>query len=106
MYHRPISRRRFLATSAAATAALASGCSLRSVSTSAFDDRLKSRPGTPTRTAQQGIQALGLSAGRDGLLYVPAAAQTATSSPLLVLLHGAGGSASSWFGSYGARADA
>ena len=106
MYSRPISRRRFLAAGVATTAALASGCSLNAVSSSAFDDRLKSRPGTPTRTAAIGIQALGLSAGRDGLLYVPASAQTTPHNPLLVLLHGAGGNASNWFGSYGARADA
>ena len=106
MYSRPISRRRFLAASAATGAVLATGCSLQSVATSAFDDRLKSRPGIPTRSAAIGIQRLGLSAGRDGLIYVPASAQTTQNNPLLVLLHGAGGSASNWFGSYGARADA
>jgi predicted esterase len=106
MYYGSFSRRRFLAASAAATAALVTGCSLQSVASPTVDDRLKSRPGTPTRSAPIGIQALGLSAGRDGLLYVPASAQTSHNNPLLVLLHGAGGKASSWFGSYGARSDA
>jgi phospholipase/carboxylesterase len=40
-----------------------------------------------------GKSALGLARGRDGLLYVPPAALTRT-SPLVVLLHGAGSSAS------------
>jgi len=106
MHSASISRRRFIAASAAATAVLATGCSLQSVATSAFDDRLKSRPGTPTRSAALGIQALGLSAGRDGLLYVPASALSSQKNPLMVLLHGAGGNASNWFGSYGARSDA
>jgi predicted esterase len=43
------------------------------------------------RRAEAGSHALGLERGRDAILQVPAKA-AATTSPLLVLLHGAGGS--------------
>jgi phospholipase/carboxylesterase len=46
--------------------------------------------------ASAGRHALGLAAGdRDGLLYVPAKATSGTAVPLLVMLHGAGGSGAS-----------
>ncbi len=64
--------------------------------------RLLSRP-SPLPTAAEatapspptGLRPLGLegSAGRDGLLYVPAGYDAARPSPLAVMLHGAGGDA-------------
>lgn len=45
-------------------------------------------------SASPGLHALGLRTGpRDGLLYVPAAAAATGRTPLVVLLHGAGGTA-------------
>lgn len=60
-------------------------------------------PGTLTHA---GLQGLGLGGARDGYLYVPANHVGTETLPLLVLLHGASGSSSNWFGSYGARAEA
>jgi phospholipase/carboxylesterase len=57
------------------------------------DSRLRARPQAGTAlTAPGGSTPLRLGHGRDGLLYVHAAAATAP-SPLVVLLHGAGSSA-------------
>jgi predicted esterase len=47
----------------------------------------------PTGTAPVGLQPLGLSAKRDGLLYVPKNYQASKPAPLVVMLHGAGGDA-------------
>ncbi|HWL38997.1 MAG TPA: hypothetical protein VNO75_02070 [Gemmatimonadaceae bacterium] len=68
--------------------------------------RLGSRPVLPGTLAPAGIQTLGLGGSRDALLYVPTGHVVSEPLPLLVLLHGAGTSASQWFGSYGARAEA
>ena len=42
---------------------------------------------------------------RDAQLYIPASATAASALPLVVLLHGSGGSRGDWFGSYAQRAD-
>jgi len=62
--------------------------------------RLSARPTTLGEDAahaaiatQPGLHALGLAAGRDGLLYVPAGYDTTRPAPLALMLHGAGGSA-------------
>jgi len=58
--------------------------------------RLTARPGTVATPLAPGLHPLGLSPGRDGLLFVPVAA-TKGPVPLLVWLHGAGSSAkNSW----------
>lgn len=62
------------------------------------DPRLTARPGVPTRAPTLGESPLGLEIGRDGLLYVPSTYDPAHPAPLLVLLHGATGSASNWRG--------
>ena len=93
-------RRRTLAALGSTTIA-AYGCSggIGSVSfgaeaaTPATEGRLESRPpktapATPTAT---GAQALGLDGGRDGAIYLPPG--LSGPAPLLVLLHGATGSA-------------
>jgi len=55
--------------------------------------RLRARPGKPTGTIATGEQALGLADGRDGLLYVPASYSADRPAPLVLMLHGATGSA-------------
>jgi phospholipase/carboxylesterase len=87
----PYSRRRFVGWLAAGTGALA-GCG----SSSLFDPpgggsaRFTARPGTPTGSVDPGLNRLGLDAGRDGLLYVPASYVPGTPAPFLLALHGAG----------------
>ena len=54
--------------------------------------RLRARPFPEFRPGQPGLGPLGLAAPRDGLVYVPDEARTRR-VPLLVMLHGAGGSA-------------
>jgi predicted esterase len=55
--------------------------------------RLSARPGSPHGSVSTGLTALGLSVGRDGLVYVPAAYDPGVPAPLALLLHGAGRSA-------------
>jgi phospholipase/carboxylesterase len=43
--------------------------------------------------AAPGLQPLGLETGRDGLMYVPAGYKPSRATPLVVMLHGAGGNA-------------
>lgn len=66
---------------------------------------LTARPGVPTVAPVVGRSDLGLNAGRDGFLYVPASYDPDVPAPLLVLLHGAGGNTQSWV-NYQARAEA
>jgi len=56
--------------------------------------RLKSRPGRVEKAGAAGLQELKLGGGRDGLVYVPAACAEGRRAPLMLMLHGAGGSAS------------
>src|SRR5919199_6399360 len=58
-----------------------------------MNGRLQARPMQPTGTAAVGLQPLGLSTNRDGLLYVPKNYQASRPAPLVVMLHGAGGDA-------------
>jgi len=55
--------------------------------------RLTARPGTPTGTITPGEQPLSLGGARDGLLYVPGSYVPTTPAPLVLMLHGATGSA-------------
>lgn len=57
------------------------------------DGRLSARPTQPTDLLAAGRHALGLGGERDGLLYVPGGRRLETPAPLVVMLHGAGGSA-------------
>lgn len=54
--------------------------------------KLKSRPGRPTSALAPGRHALGLGGDRDGLVYVPRGYRADSPAPLVVMLHGAGGS--------------
>jgi phospholipase/carboxylesterase len=100
-----LSRRRFVLSATSGVAAL-TGCLNMDEPLVATDARLRSRPGTPNQTVATGLQALHLDVNRDGLLYVPSSYRPDHPLPLVVLLHGATGSAAGWFGSYGQRAEA
>ncbi len=69
-------------------------------------DRLHVPSSAPLRAAIPGLQPLKLGGSRDGLLYVPTSYVSVEPMPLVILLHGSGGSAGSWFGSYADRAEA
>ena len=73
--------------------AVGSACSLgQSQDLSRRDGRLLARPRAVSKPAPPGLTSLSIGRDRDGLLYVPEAAK-AGPIPLVVLLHGAGGSA-------------
>jgi predicted esterase len=101
-----IDRRAFLVSLAGSAAAIATGC-VPSLSgpDSATADRITAHIAPPTGTPATGLSPLGLATGRDGLLYVPTSYTPSEPLPLVVLLHGAGGSSANWFGSYAARGE-
>ena len=85
-----ISRRRFGALTGGALASAAfGGCSLQ-LPAAGLDGRLKARPVRGVKTTAQGTSALGLGSERDAILQMPAKVP-AGPVPLMVLLHGAGG---------------
>lgn len=55
--------------------------------------RLGTRPTPPTDNTPTGMHTLGLAATRDALLYVPLTYRADQPAPLMVMLHGAGGTA-------------
>ena len=72
---------------------VAAACSLgQSQDLSRRDGRLTARPRPVAKAAVPGLTPLSIGRDRDGLLYVPEVAK-AGPIPLVVLLHGAGGSA-------------
>ena len=83
--------RRTLTWLALATGAAAIGCgTLAGRAGQVADSRLRARPSTPTIAIGSGEHRLNLSAGRDGVLYVPRSITSQSSVPLLIMLHGAG----------------
>jgi phospholipase/carboxylesterase len=100
-----INRRRFatIAGGAFASAAFGDACRLESEPAPGNDGRLSARPRADAATSAKG-GALGLDRGRDGILHLPADAARAP-LPLLVLLHGAGGSGEGILRRLGAAAD-
>ena len=68
--------------------------------------RLAARPGPPTALEQTRFRRLGLGNERDGLLYVGAGYRAGQLAPLVMLLHGAGGSAQGALSLLHDRADA
>ena len=85
----PQSRRAFVRNGIAALGATATlGCASSEPTgpgQTGGSPRLASRPGTPTGTPASGETALGLSAPRDGWLYVPTTYDVSTPTPLMVL---------------------
>jgi phospholipase/carboxylesterase len=82
---------------AVATAVAALGCWASGPVGAAQQGRLEARPPGVTGTAapEPGERRLGLNEGRDATLYVPRSAASDGAMPLMVMLHGAGGSARS-----------
>lgn len=94
---RALTRRTFLeVASLGASSVVAIACGAGTVKDALAQPpggRLSARPKTPTGTITPGEQPLALATGRDGLLYVPASYSSTTPAPLVLMLHGAGGSA-------------
>lgn len=99
-----MNRGTFLAVAGASVGAIANCKS--STGTGNGGEHLTSRVVAPTSSLPPGLHPLGLASGRDGLLQVPTGYDASTPLPLIVLLHGAAGAASNWFGSYGDRSNA
>lgn len=88
-----ITRREFVGlASGTAVGLAASACGLDALTQYRGDGRLKARPRPDVKTTAPARSALGLAGGRDGVLQLPASVP-AGPMPLLVLFHGASGSA-------------
>jgi phospholipase/carboxylesterase len=100
-------RRRFgaLAGGFVASVAFGDACRLRGEARHSADAQLTARPDPRVKTTARGTVTLGLGAPRDAILRIPAAAP-ARPMPLLVLLHGAGGSAAGIIRRFEAAIDA
>ena len=88
---RQLTRRQFGAIAGGALASLAVGTACGATPLPQADARLSARPRKGVTTTASGARPLGLGTGRDAILHLPWAA-AAGPLPLLVLLHGAGGS--------------
>ena len=87
-----VGRRRFVALAGGTLASLALGEACRDTDAAVADDgRIAARPKAAIKTSQSGTHPLGLDERRDAVLQIPPAAD-GTPLPLLLLLHGAGGS--------------
>jgi predicted esterase len=99
-------RRRFLAAAAGAFSALALGCAsarpagepppadARALRRLHAKGRLAVRPAPPsTPPASSGVVPIGLGSERDGVIYAPDGYRPERAAPLVLTLHGAGGSA-------------
>ena len=92
MFDSLISRREVLRRTTFGAMALVTGGCLGSTDSKGGSNngRLAARVSEPTGTTNPGIYPIGLTSGRDGLLYVPASYRSDTPAPLALLLHGAG----------------
>jgi len=92
---RRLTRRQALRLGAAGlAAAAAAACNIGATDTQGMRaGRLQARPAPPIGTAPPGLQPLELETRRDGQLYVPAGYRPDQPAPLVLMLHGAGGSA-------------
>ena len=103
-----VTRRRLLAIAAAAALPGLAGCqrSVRLPRPERSESRLGARPRPASgAAAEAGVHRLGLDAGRDGLVLVPAGYDQRRPAPLAVMLHGAGGDAAGGLGLVRALAD-
>ncbi len=88
-----LTRRRFVALAGGTLASLACGAACRGTDAAGVDDgRIAARPKAGVKTTRSGTEPLGLADGRDAILQIPSTAAAGSPLPLLVLLHGAGGS--------------
>jgi predicted esterase len=93
---RHLTRRAFLHAAGIGGAALAVACKGAGVKDALALEtggRLNARPASPTDSIAAGEHPLSLGDGRDGLLYVPAKYVASAPAPLVLMLHGATGSA-------------
>jgi len=91
-----LSRRAFLQIAGAGAVGALAACSSGSVKEAlalTAGGRLAARPRKPSGTITPGEQPLALGDGRDGLLYVPAGYAADKPAPIVLMLHGAAGSA-------------
>jgi phospholipase/carboxylesterase len=104
-----LSRRKFLSFSAVL---LGSGLNLDCIGVpegeapETNDGRLTARPVAVAGSVLTGTTPLNLGGARDGLLFVPGAYKPETPAPLIVLLHGAGGSGMGVFQRFAAAVEA
>lgn len=93
-----IGRRGFLASLAGVAGALSArdGGARAPARGRRVDNRLTARPHRPYIDPERGATVIGPHLDRSGVLYVPDSYRADVPAPLLVALHGAGGSASSW----------
>jgi phospholipase/carboxylesterase len=102
---RRVTRREFAALGCGALGWLAfGGCAEIAGARQDTPRRLSARPKKGTKTTARGTSRLELDRARDGILQMPE--KTDGPLPLLVLLHGAGGSAERQMGRMGAEAQA
>jgi predicted esterase len=103
-----VTRRRFSSVTGGTMLSLAFGaaCHASDAPQVSADGRIPARPSAGPAKSQPaaGIRALGLGSGRDAIVQMPARMQAAT-VPLLVLLHGAGGSGAGILKRLGSAAD-
>ena len=100
-------RRRFTVLAGGALASLAFGSACEGTSFLAQQSgtgRLKTRPKSGGTTSARGQSALRLGGTRDAILVMPSVIPT-TPLPLLVMLHGAGGSADRFLQRFGTQPD-
>lgn len=93
--HRHLTRRTFLRVAGlgAAFSTACKGAGVKDALALTTGGRLSARPGTPTETIAPGEHPLGFGNDRDGILYVSARYVATTPAPLVMMLHGATGSA-------------
>lgn len=88
-----MTRRQAIGTGLAGAAALLVGCDSNPTGQGEVDGnpRLSTTHSSPSSAATPGLHPLGLSSGRDGVLYVPSGYDGSVPAPLALMLHGATG---------------